>query len=114
MKTEINKEAEYNHSEDLSLIDHLKELKKRVLISVASIVIFSSLAFLFVEEIYQFLAAPLAELVGNEDGRRMIFTGLHEAFFTYLKLALFAGFICSFPIFRKNQIFRKRENVMYV
>lgn len=80
------------------LIEHLKELKLRVTICLLSLLIGSSVSYIFVEEIYSFLVSPLSELVDPEKGRRMIYTGLAEAFITYLKLSIFSGFIFSFPI----------------
>jgi sec-independent protein translocase protein TatC len=80
-------------------IGHLRELKKRLVISVLAFVVASIISYFFVEEIYAFLVKPLAEAVGNESDRSMIFTGLAEAFITYLKLSIFMGLIISFPIF---------------
>lgn len=80
------------------LITHLKELKKRVLISVIAFLLATCISYVFVQEIYTFLVQPLADAVGNESGRKIIYTGLAEAFITYLKLSIFAGLIVSFPI----------------
>jgi sec-independent protein translocase protein TatC len=44
------------------------------------------------------LAKPLADAFPNPEHRRMIYTGLTEAFAAYLKLAVFAGFFVSFPV----------------
>lgn len=48
------------------------------------------------DEIFQFLVKPLKDVLG--DDRRLIYTGLTEAFFTYIKVAFFAGLFVSFPI----------------
>ncbi|MFN7633771.1 MAG: twin-arginine translocase subunit TatC, partial [Acetobacteraceae bacterium] len=50
--------------------------------------------------IYIFLAQPLADILQAQGGgdRRMIFTALYEAFFTYLRVALFGALFFSFPI----------------
>jgi sec-independent protein translocase protein TatC len=49
--------------------------------------------------LFAFLVRPLVAALGDDlEGRRMIFTGLHEAFFTYIKIAFFAGMFISFPI----------------
>jgi sec-independent protein translocase protein TatC len=58
------------------------------------------LCYLFSEEIYRFLVKPYSNAVleSNLD-RRLIFTALHEAFLTYLKVAFFAAFFISSPIF---------------
>ena len=84
-------------SEAAPLLEHLHELRRRVMISVAIILIAFCVSYLFVGDIYQFLVAPLADAYGQESQRRLIYTGLTEAFFTYIKLAFFASFIASFP-----------------
>jgi sec-independent protein translocase protein TatC len=81
-----------------TLIQHLTELKKRLIICLSFFVIATIISYVFVEDIYSFLVKPLASAMGDEAGRKMIFTGLAEAFITYLKLAIFSGVIVSFPI----------------
>ena len=52
----------------------------------------------FAPELYDFLVAPLADVLEEMGGqRRLIFTALHEAFFTYIKVAFFAALFLSFP-----------------
>ena len=51
------------------------------------------------EYIFQFLVRPLADLTEGQENRRMIYTALHEAFFTYIKVAFFAAACISFPMF---------------
>src|SRR5690606_12563703 len=51
------------------------------------------------EDLFAFLVRPLVSALGdNLEGRRMIFTGLHEAFFTYIKIAFFTAIFVSFPV----------------
>lgn len=79
--------------------EHFKELKYRFSIILLTVFVASSFSYLFVEEIYGFLIKPLAEIDSiNGLQRRMIFTGLTEAFFTYIKLAIFGGVFISFPV----------------
>lgn len=82
--------------EKSSILEHLLELRNRLIKSVLFFLVAFVVAYVFAEEIYAFLVQPLADLTHGE-GRRMIFTGLAEGFFTYIKLALFAGFILAFP-----------------
>lgn len=80
------------------LLEHVKELKKRLIYGLLAFFAASCVSYYFAADIYGFLVQPLAEALPEEQSRRMIYTGLAEAFLTYLKLAVFAGFIFSFPI----------------
>ena len=80
------------------LTDHLIELRRRLLWAIGALIIATGISFIFVEEIYGFLIGPLAQAMEAGDSRRLIYTGLTEAFFTYLKVAFFAGLFIAFPI----------------
>ena len=84
----------------MPLMDHLKELRLRVLWSVGAFIVAFAVCYYFSRQIYAFLAQPLAEILAHQSGgeRRMIFTALYEAFFTYLKVAFFGALFFSFPI----------------
>lgn len=80
------------------LVSHLAELRKRLIISVGFLLICFFIAFYFSQPIYNFLAAPLTNVWGDGSGRKMIFTALHEQFFTQVKVAFFAALCISFPL----------------
>ncbi len=80
------------------LLSHLIELRKRLLWSVIAMMAGTLICYLFVEPIYGFLVSPLAEAMGDNSSQRLIYTGLTEAFFTYLKVAFFAGVFLTAPI----------------
>jgi sec-independent protein translocase protein TatC len=82
----------------LPLLDHLIELRNRLMYACVAILIGFLICYFFAEHIYAFLVQPLAEIHQGETGRRMIYTGLTEAFFTYLKVAFWAGAFLTFPI----------------
>ena len=84
----------------MPLIDHLLELRTRLLWSIGAFGIAFALCYYFSTSIYGFLARPLAEILMQQGGgeRRMIFTALYEAFFTYLKVAFFGAVFFSFPM----------------
>lgn len=84
--------------ESKPILTHLVELRTRLLWVIAAMVVGTSIAFFFVDEIYGFLIEPLANAMGPEDSRRMIYTDLTEAFFTYMKVAFFAGIFLTFPV----------------
>ncbi len=85
-------------AQKMPLIQHLVELRNRLLWSIGALVIGFVLCYLVAEEIYEFLVQPLADVMEGEEGRRLIYTGLHEAFFTYLKIAFFGSVCITFPI----------------
>lgn len=85
-------------AEKMPLIQHLVELRNRLLWSIGALVIGFVLCYLVSEQLYTFLVQPLADLMEGQPGRRLIYTGLHEAFFTYLKVAFFGSVCLTFPI----------------
>jgi sec-independent protein translocase protein TatC len=80
------------------LIDHLIELRRRLMFGVLAFIIAVCVCYSFADTIYAFLVHPLSEAFPDPSSRRLIYTGLTEAFMTYLRLALFAGFLLSFPV----------------
>ena len=81
----------------LPLLDHLIELRNRLMYSCAAILLGFLVCYFFAEHIYAFLVRPLADIYQGQTGRRMIYTGLTEAFFTYLKVSFWAGAFLTFP-----------------
>ena len=88
-----------------SLIEHIIELKKRLIIVLVSFVLVFAACYFFSTTIYKFLLSPLVEIY-SEFGveRKMIYTNLAEAFFTHIKLAAFCAFIICFP-FVMSQVY---------
>jgi len=82
----------------MPLLEHLVELRNRLLWSFGAILAAFLVCYQFKEAIYRFLAHPLADIYAGEAGRKMIFTGLTEAFFTYVKVSFWAAICLSFPI----------------
>ena len=82
----------------MPLLDHLIELRNRLMYACAAILIGFLICYFFSEQIYAFLVQPLADIYQGETGRRMIYTGLTEAFFTYVKVAFWAGAFLTFPV----------------
>ncbi len=91
--------------QEMPLVAHLIELRDRLLWSLLALGIAFGLCYLVAEDIYNFLVDPLADIVGNEEGRRLIYTGLTEAFFTYLKVSFFAALFLAFPVIA-NQVWK--------
>ena len=82
----------------MPLLDHLIELRNRLIWSFSAIIVTFLVAYQFKEAIYRFLAHPLFVILAAEPGRKMIFTGLTEAFFTYIKVSFWAAICLSFPV----------------
>ncbi len=82
----------------MPLMDHIIELRNRLLWSVAAIFVAFIVCYIFAKDIFDFLAAPLADAMGESSGRRMIYTALYEVFFTELRIAFWAGTFLAFPI----------------
>jgi sec-independent protein translocase protein TatC len=81
----------------MPLLDHLIELRNRLMWAVGAVFIAFAVCYFFAPQIYSLLMHPLIEAAGTE-GRRMIFTAPQEAFFTYIRLAFWAAMLCSFPV----------------
>ena len=85
---------------NISFISHLSELRSRLIKSFIFLFVVFVICYIFSEEIYGFLVKPYSEaVIKNNLDRRLIFTALHEAFLTYLKVAFFASFFLSSPVF---------------
>jgi sec-independent protein translocase protein TatC len=84
----------------MPLLDHLIELRRRLIWAMAAFLICFFISYYFSKQVYSFLAQPLADILQAKGGgdRRMIFTALYEAFFTYLKVAMFSAAFISFPV----------------
>ncbi|GLQ07471.1 twin-arginine translocase subunit TatC [Sneathiella chinensis] len=81
------------------LMEHIIEFRNRLVYSVLTVLVTFILCYLVSEELFAFLVRPLVAALGDDvEGRRMIFTGLHEAFFTNIKIAFFVALFISFPI----------------
>lgn len=90
--------TEVDDDKKMPLLDHLVELRQRLLRASVAFVIAFFVCYYFAADIYDFLVQPLANVFGKLGlNRRLIYTALHEAFFTYLKVAFFAAFCVAFP-----------------
>ena len=87
-----------NKFEEMSLIDHITELRKRLLRSFVYIILIFIICFYFADELFSFLAAPLVNLMDTKNGQGFIYTALQEAFFTELKIAFFFSLFFAFPL----------------
>ena len=92
----------------MSLIGHLTELRNRLSVAFLAFVVLFVITIMplpgggfnssLSSQVFMFLQAPLAEILEEKGGGRMIFTALHEGFFTQIKVGFFTALCISFPI----------------
>ena len=80
------------------LLTHLLELRRRLLYCLLVFTIAFAISYGVAEHIYHYLLQPLRHAFGDDNNRRMIYTGLHEAFFTYIKLAFATALFITLPM----------------
>ena len=80
------------------LIEHLIELRKRLMWSCAAIFVCFIGCFIFAKQIYNILLYPYRQAVGGDTRIEMIYTAPQEFFFTELKLSLFGAIFIAFPV----------------
>ncbi len=99
-----------------TIIEHLGELRKSILIIVASVFIAAMICFYFNEFLLQVVTYPVRSI-----GQNLIVTGVTEAFFVKLQLSFLAGFVIAFPIvswavwrFVKPALYKHERRYIYV
>jgi sec-independent protein translocase protein TatC len=80
------------------LLDHLIELRNRLLKCVLAFIVCFAIAFGFAGRIFGFLVQPLVRAYGDGIVGKLIYTKLYEAFFVEIKVAAFAALCLAFPI----------------
>lgn len=97
--TTTQSEEDEIESSRMPLMEHLVELRKRLMWSGLSVFIFFIIGYFIAPYIFQALMWPqVLAYGGNLEGRRMIFTAPQEAFFTNVKIAFWAAVFVSFPV----------------
>ncbi len=90
-----------NKIEDSSapLIEHLAELRTRLIRSALAFVVAMVLCFIVAEPILEFLFQPIATILQERgEDARLIFTAPQEKFFTLIRVSVVMGFMVSFPV----------------
>lgn len=96
--TDQNPDDDDINESQMPLLEHLIELRRRLMYSAGAVIVLFFISYAFAEDIYQFLVQPLADILVDMGGqRRLIYTALYEAFFTYIKVAFFTAMFLAFP-----------------
>jgi sec-independent protein translocase protein TatC len=74
---------------EMSLVQHLEELRRRIIIIVVAVAIGATACYFYAAELVQFITAPAGKLY---------YLNPAEAFFSYLKVSFFAGFLLALPV----------------
>src|SRR4030066_2111939 len=85
-----------NDDKKQSFLSHLEELRERLIKSFIAVGVGCIIGYIFKEELFNMLLLPLKDLL--PEGERLIFTGLPEMFFTYLKTAFIASILFASPV----------------
>lgn len=80
------------------LVEHLIELRQRLMWSLIALGIGFVFCFFFATEIFNLLLKPFEWARGDVEGLELIYTAPQEYFFTQLKIALFGGAFLAFPV----------------
>lgn len=80
------------------LMDHLMELRQRLVYSLVAVFVAFAFCFFFAKDIYNILVVPYRWAAGTDAKIDMIYTAPHEFFFTQVKLALFGAVFLAFPV----------------
>jgi sec-independent protein translocase protein TatC len=91
-------EDEESESEQgkMSFLDHLDELRRRIIYSLVAVLIGLGIALFFITPLFQFIFQPMQALLPA--GQTLIYTDPSEAFFLQIKIALMAGLILASPV----------------
>jgi len=91
-------EDEEDQLTTMSLVDHLEELRWRILKSLIAVAVGTIIAFIFREQIVRFLAAPLPQGADMLTHGKIVVTGITEGFTVFLLISFAAGVILALPV----------------
>ena len=80
------------HGDRVTLVEHLDELRSRLIIALGAVAVGFVVAFVFQDQILRWLEAPLP------DGKELTTFGVTEPFFTSIKVSFYAGFALALPV----------------
>ena len=95
------------------IMEHLVELRTRIIRSLIAFLITMSISFYFADDVFNFLSLPIISLLNSYgQNTELIYTGLQQGFMVHIKISIFAGFLFAFP-FISFQLWRFVAPGMY-
>src|SRR5215467_9320770 len=91
-------EEEESEESSMTLVEHLEELRWRILKTLVAITLAAIVAFIFRIQIMAFLTLPLPKTADTLTNGKIVVTGVGEGFTIYLKLAFAVGFVAALPV----------------
>lgn len=82
----------------MSLVEHLRELRKRLLQSLIAVGIGFGIAYNFSPQIFDFLIQPLLQALPEGQEKRLVYTGLAQPFMLDITLGIFGGLVLALPV----------------
>jgi sec-independent protein translocase protein TatC len=95
MHIDEEEENELETSAKMSFLDHLEELRHRIIVSLSAVGIGFLVCWSYSSQIYNFLAVPITK---HLNGQKLVFTNPTEPFSLYMKVALIAGIFLTSPV----------------
>lgn len=100
-REEVEEPEEDDSGGTMTLVEHLEELRRRLVITAIAVVVATVLSFFFWERILRFLLTPLPAVsskLSGFDGQKLIQTEIGEAFVIALKLSMAVGLVIASPV----------------
>lgn len=117
-KKEKKKKTKKRNNNQMTFFEHLGELRKRIIYSIAAIFVFFMVSWTFVEKIYYWLSLPVVKYL--PEGKKLAFTSLTEPFMMYIKLAFISGIFIASPfvfyqlwLFVSPGLFQKEKKMVF-
>ncbi|MFH1092302.1 MAG: twin-arginine translocase subunit TatC [Pseudomonadota bacterium] len=91
-----NQKVENGHGARMSFIEHLTELRRRLIICSIAVGVGFGISYYFSKPIFEVMMLPLLKVLPQ--GEKLIYTSLPEAFIIYIKVGLWGGIILASPV----------------
>jgi sec-independent protein translocase protein TatC len=103
-KKENEKKETNNHPREMSFLEHIRELRKRLIVSIIAWIVCSIISYLFFDIIISVLYKPFETIHSSFNDSNLYVTSLFEGFLIRFKISLISGIIVSLPVHLYNSI----------